>query len=218
MAYLPPFAAMYERKHKRGILHQFLVLLPLNALYGTNYVATLVRFCRTVQHNNNNKRKHMKNFFYIPSKQGFAFVFEEAWEAKLNVYKIEPSGLELFPNDLQLCNSISNLCGDKSRPLIINAAGYDSIVYIEGAKFNFLEVMYTEETHQKIKLCISYKQENSLYGKYPFLPVYDLPKLFEQNGWKLTEKKLFEMERMINAFIRRLRSSKRDIPDFKLII
>ena len=40
MAYLPPFAAMYERKHKRGILHQFLVLLPLNALYGTNYVAT----------------------------------------------------------------------------------------------------------------------------------------------------------------------------------
>ena len=29
---------MYERKHKRGILHQFLVLLPLNALYGTNYV------------------------------------------------------------------------------------------------------------------------------------------------------------------------------------
>lgn len=159
-----------------------------------------------------------KSFFYIPSKQGFAFVFEEAWEAKLNVYKIEPSGLELFPNDLQLCNSISNLCGDKSRPFIINAAGYDSIVYIEGAKFNFLEVKPCEETHQKIKLCISYKQENSLYGKYPFLPVYDLPKLFEQNGWKLTEKKLFEMERMINAFIRRLRSSKRDIPDFKLII
>jgi len=61
----------------------------------------------------------------LPSKQGFAFVFEEAWEAKLNVYKIEPSGLELFPNDLQLCNSISNLCGDKSRPFIINAAGYE---------------------------------------------------------------------------------------------
>jgi hypothetical protein len=73
MAYLPPFEAMYERKHKRGILHQFLVLLPLNALYGTNYVATLVRFCRTVQHNNNNTNQiNMKQALFNLTVWGFA--------------------------------------------------------------------------------------------------------------------------------------------------